>query len=97
MARTKEGKVKARLSKLLGFYGAYYFMPVQNGYGAAALDYIVCSGGRYAQIEVKAGDGEMTPRQQTVAILVENAGGNAFLINDTEESFTRLTEWLALN
>lgn len=72
-------------------------MPVQNGYGAAALDYIICAGGRYAQIETKAGEGQMTPRQNAVAIQVENAGGNAFLINETEESFARFALWLALD
>ena len=84
MARTPEGKVKDRIRALLIKNNVLYFMPVQNGYGAPALDFIICAGGRYAQIETKAGEGVMTPRQAAVAIAVENAGSIAGMILTTE-------------
>ena len=94
MASTPEGKVKRKLSKLLGFYDVKYFMPVQSGYGSPALDYICCHKGRYLQIETKAGHGVMTPRQLQIAKGVERAGGVAFLINEDETTWTILVEWL---
>jgi hypothetical protein len=97
VARTAEGKVKDRVRALLLKHEVHYFMPVQNGYGAAALDYIICSKGRYAQIETKAGLGGMTPRQATVALQVHEAGGKAFLINESEMLFAELVLWLALD
>lgn len=94
MASTPEAKVKRKLSKLLGFYNVNYFMPVQNGYGMPALDYICCHKGRYCQIETKAALGVMTPRQTQIGRMVEQAGGRAFLINEDETTWTLLVEWL---
>ena len=94
MARTPEGKVKDKLRKILGFHEVLYFMPVQSGYGAPALDYICCHKGRYFQIEAKAGHGVMTKRQETIARMVEEAGGSAFLFNEDPETRERLTRWL---
>lgn len=86
--------MKDKLRKLLGYLDVLYFMPVQSGYGAPALDYICCYKGRYFQIEVKAGHGVMTPRQEMVARQVEQHGGSAFLINEDPETWERLTKWL---
>lgn len=94
MASTPEAKVKRKLSKLLGFYNVNYFMPVQSGYGMPALDYICCHKGRYCQIETKAALGSMTPRQANIARMVEQAGGKAFLINESDETWTLLVNWL---
>lgn len=97
MSKTPEGKVKAKITELLQLHKAHYFMPVQGGYGAPALDYIVCSKGRYAQIEAKAGNGKMTPRQHAIAMHVERASGVTFLINEDPTSMGRLAIWLALD
>ena len=40
--RTPEAKVKIRLKEHLRRNGAYYLMPVQTGYGAPSLDFVVC-------------------------------------------------------
>ena len=39
-----ERHVKEALKKYLKEIGAYYFMPVQTGYGAATVDFLVCHG-----------------------------------------------------
>lgn len=51
---TPEGKVKKKISKLLEQYKAYYFMPVQTGYGKKTVDYLVCYKGHFIGIEAKA-------------------------------------------
>jgi len=95
MARTPEGKVKDRLKKeVLDPYEVNYFMPVQGGYGAPALDYICCYKGKYFQIETKTGSKEMTPRQKTIAMQVARAGGMAFLINDDGWTWRTLVKWM---
>jgi hypothetical protein len=92
MALTPEGRTKKRLNKLLDEYKVFRYMPVSNGMGAPALDYIICYNGLYAQIEVKAGKKDMTPRQKATASRVEYAGGRAFLYND--ETDGGLEAWL---
>lgn len=96
MASTPEGKVKAKVKALLNHHKANYFMPVQAGFGAPALDFIVCSRGRYAQIETKAGNKQMTPRQETIARMVLEAEGEVFLVNEDPTTIGRLAIWLAL-
>jgi hypothetical protein len=82
---TPEGKVKARLDRVLSGYGddLHIFKPVQNGMGSPALDYIICYKGRYASIETKAGDKQFTPRQKLTADRLQLAGAAVFLVNET--------------
>ena len=90
---TPEGKVKARVKKVLETYKAYYHMPVQNGMGAPSLDFTGSHLGRYFAIETKASSKQMTDRQTNTAKQMRNAGGKVFLINEvtgTEE----LERWL---
>lgn len=90
---TPEGKVKAKVKKVLATHGAYYHMPVQNGMGKPSLDFVGCHQGRFFGIETKAGNKAMTPRQETTAAEMQSAGGMVFLINDVQGLDT-LQNWL---
>lgn len=94
MATTPEGRVKDKIKAILREHGAYTLMPVQAGYGIAALDFHGCHWGVAFFIEAKAANKQMTPRQKNTAKAIEAAGGRVFLINEatgTEE----LEQWLA--
>ena len=84
MAVTPEGKVKAKISKVLDWYGAYRFMPVQNGMGTPGLDYHCAVKGFAFFIEAKAPRKKPTARQN---ILIDNLrvdhGCTVFVIDDT--------------
>ncbi len=84
---TPESKVKAKLKKRLNaeFPKCYVFMPVQNGFGAATLDYLICVAGRFISIETKRPGGVPTPRQETTIQTIRDAGGLVFVV-DGEES-----------
>lgn len=86
---TPEGKVKrmvsAELARLNATYPGriYKFMPVQSGYGAATLDYLLCVAGRFVSIETKADvSKELTWRQQTTRSQMQAAGGLVLVICD---------------
>lgn len=93
---TPEGKIKERVKRVLKDHGAYKHMPVQNGMGEPALDFHVCSHGRYGAVECKAPGGEMTPRQKATATRVEAAGGRVFLVDGVNGQLEELETWLSL-
>ncbi len=81
---TPEGKVKAKLKKRLNTeFGknCYCFMPVQNGFGAATLDYLLCVHGLFVSIETKRPGGVPTPRQETTIQTIRDAGGLVFVVD----------------
>lgn len=85
MATTPEGKVKAKVKKILEKHGAYYYMPVQNGMGVVGIpDIIACLNGRFIAIETKAPGKKknVTPNQQRQLDLIAEAGGVALVIDD---------------
>jgi hypothetical protein len=77
---TPEGKVKERLRTWLRAQNSYYFQPVQTGYGATSLDFLVCMGGQFVGYECKAPGKKLTPRQEYVASEIWTAGGSAFVV-----------------
>lgn len=80
MTVTPEGKVKARVKKVLKEFEAYQHWPVQAGYGKPCLDCHGCYNGLYYAVETKAPGKNLTPRQtQTVEEIVD-AGGKVFII-----------------
>ena len=80
---TPEGKVKAKVVKLLKQYGVYYFFPVTGGYGASGIpDIICCHNGRFIAIECKAGKNKTTPLQDAHIARIRAAGGVAVVINE---------------
>lgn len=84
MASTPEGRVKAALKKLFKKYEPelYYFMPVQQGYGAAALDFHCVFRGFAFMVETKAPAGELTPRQSATAARMAQADCPVFVVRD---------------
>lgn len=82
IAVINEKVVKVRVKKMLKEYGAYWFMPVQTGYGASALDFYGCHKGRFYSIETKAPGKKLTPRQELVMDSINIAGGVVFVIGE---------------
>jgi hypothetical protein len=95
---TPEGKVKQEIKEYLASIGAYYFMPVQWGMGAATLDFLVCHNGKFIGIEVKRPGTVLrpspaaTPRQRRIISDIVAAGGFAFVTNDVETVKEYLTD-----
>lgn len=95
MASTPEGRVKAKISKLLKQAdNCYYFMPVQTGYGGVTLDYLGWSKGRPFGIEAKAPGKEPTMRQKITMRNMEEAGGKTFVIDGNPADYDALRLWL---
>lgn len=84
---TPEGKVKAKVNRVLSRYKAIYrFMPVPYGYGASTLDYLICYAGRFIAIETKAPGQKPTDRQKMIIRQMTAAGAAVFVIDgDTTE------------
>jgi hypothetical protein len=80
---TPEAKVKAKLKAWL--HGCYWFMPVQTGYGATSLDFLVCLEGQFIALECKAVGKELTPRQKVVAQQIRTAGGRVYKVTLDKE------------
>lgn len=93
MALTPEGKVKKAIKEILSAYGAYYFMPVQNGYGAATVDFLGCYYGKFFAIEAKAKGKAPTPRQLKVIEDMNRAKAKVFVVSD-DKSLRVLAAWL---
>jgi len=80
-----ESNVKAAVKRYLKEIGAYYFMPVQSGFGAATLDFLVCHKGKFYGIETKReGVRKVTPRQECIMRDIAEAGGGVCLENSLE-------------
>ncbi len=87
----KEKVVKDRVKRTLKKYNVYWFMPVQMGYGAPALDFYCCYKKLFLAIETKVPGKKLTARQSITKEIIENAGGKVFVIDgDTME----LEKWL---
>ena len=86
---TPEGKIKAKVTRALvqlrteGF-GVWSFMPVQMGYGAPALDFLLTINGYSFAIETKVKGKYMTPRQEQTALEIHEAGGVVFVVDDDD-------------
>jgi hypothetical protein len=94
---TPEGRIKARIKKVLDHYGVYYFMPVQSGYGAAGVDFHCVVGWRGIAlaffIEAKA-DRKPTPRQELfLRMRAKYQNAKTFVIDDDIEVEV-LIKWL---
>jgi hypothetical protein len=83
---TPEAKVKVVLRRRLDALGCYTFMPVQTGYGATSLDFLVCWNGRFIAIETKAEGNKPTARQKLVAKAIIAAGGAVLVIDSVEKA-----------
>ena len=89
MAVTPEGKVKKKVVDILKAAGAYYFFPATGGFGRSGVpDIVVCLKGQFIGIECKAGSNKPTALQENELKKIQDAGGNAFVVN--EESLNAL-------
>lgn len=89
---TPEGKVKAKVKKLLENYPSIYqFWPVQTGMGAKTLDCLLCIGGYFVSVETKRPGGEPTDLQWTTIEDMQRAGGVCLVI-DGDAGVQRLKE-----
>ena len=100
---TPEGKTKARIKEVLKECGAWYYMPVQTGYGNTHLDFI-CARGDTRElffIEAKSHGKDVTARQWAILEREEAAGFKVFVIDNESDklkpkhhSLVELKEWL---
>jgi hypothetical protein len=85
-----EKAVKAALKTYLKSIGAYWYMPINLGYGPATIDFFVCYKGKFYGIETKrTAKSEPTLRQQVVLDEIAHAGGGVWLENSTGLETTR--------
>lgn len=87
MAKTPEKKVKDQVVALLKQRGAYYFYPVTSGFGTSGVpDIVACHRGVFIGIECKAGKNKPTALQEKNLKLIDEAGGIALVINESNVS-----------
>tara|TARA_R110002012_G_scaffold302341_3_gene503201 strand:- start:1347 stop:1742 length:396 start_codon:yes stop_codon:yes gene_type:complete len=96
---TPEKKMKAKVSKMLEFFGedAWYFYPGNNGYGKSGVPDIVASVyGTFIGIEVKADETKKATKLQALqGQRINDSGGRWHLVRseeDIEALFTQLKE-----
>jgi len=90
MALTPEGKVKAKVVKILRDEGVYYFFPATHGYGRSGVpDIICCVAGKFLAIECKAGGNKPTALQVHEIEQIRSAGGVAVVVNEANWDSTR--------
>ena len=78
---TPEGETKRELKKFLDEWGAYYFMPVQNGYGKSSLDFLVCHAGCFYGLEAKRrGVTKPSARQALTMAEMRKAGAKTYVV-----------------
>ena len=83
---TPEGKIKARVDKLLHQYKIWFFSPQAGPYGKAGIpDRIAIIRGQFVGIEVKADRTKKpTALQRKCMEKIEAAGGKCFVVCDFE-------------
>ena len=96
MALTPEAKVKKKVKEILDQMGVYHFSPMQNGMGRAGIpDIIGCLDGCFLAIECKAGKGTTTALQERELTRIQNAGGYALVVNETNiNQLWEIKEWI---
>lgn len=79
----KEADVKEEIKRILTGAGAWFFMPVQNGYGVRGIpDFVVCLSGLFLGIEAKFGKGVESEWQKRQGAGIERARGTYMVINE---------------
>lgn len=98
MALTPEGKVKAKIKKILDAAGAYYFSPATGGYGRSGVpDFVGCINGKFFGVEAKAEGNEATALQLRELNKIRAAGGIGLLITGNRGSLLFLEVTLKLH
>lgn len=90
---TPEGKVKAKIKKVLKDNDIYYVMPATGGYGnSGAPDFLICLNGKFVGFETKANGNKPTALQQMNLDKIEDCGGLALVVN--ESNVDKICEYL---
>lgn len=80
-----EADVKAQVKDYLNGINAFWFMPVQMGYGTTSIDFLGCYRGWFFGIETKRpGKSECTGRQARTIKEINEAGGYAFVADSVD-------------
>jgi hypothetical protein len=96
VGNTPEGKVKAKLRRVLAHYDAMYtYWPVPSGFGKTTLDLLGCYRGRFFSVETKAEGKKPTLRQTGELNNIGRAMGKTFVLAGVDDpGFEALTDWL---
>lgn len=90
---TPEGKVKAKIKKVLKDNDIYYVMPATGGYGnSGAPDFLICLNGKFVGFETKAAGNKPTALQQKNLDQITAQGGLALVVN--EDNVDRVCDYL---
>lgn len=92
---TPEGKVKAKVKKLLTERGAFWYMPMGTAiYSRKGIpDFLVCYKGYFIAIETKAGNNKPSKLQEHEMGNIFKALGTALVINeDNMQDIIRVME-----
>ena len=83
---TPEGRIKAKVDRVLKRLGVWYFNPQSGIYGSSGIpDKIACVNGQLIGIEVKSGPTKKPTRLQLRCMtLIEEAGGKCFVVCDDD-------------
>jgi len=82
---TPEGRLKKEVRQFLINCNAYFFMPVQTGYGRTTVDFLCCIRGRFVAIETKAKGKTPTPLQVLTLRQINAAGGFGIWTDNIEK------------
>ena len=93
---TPEGKVKAKIKKVLKDNDIYYVMPATGGYGnSGAPDFLICLNGKFVGFETKANGNKPTALQEKHLSAIRSQGGFTLVVDETNiDALTRLLEQL---
>ena len=90
MAQTPEGRVKAKVKKILDGLGAYHFPAATHGYGRSGVpDFVGCYKGKFFAIECKAGKNKPTALQIREIERIRAADGHAIVVNEENWDMVR--------
>jgi hypothetical protein len=86
MATTPEGRIKAKLDKMLKAEGVWYYSPQAGPFGVAGIpDRVAIVCGQFVGIECKADKTKKPTALQTKCMRdIEQAGGKCFVAYDDE-------------
>jgi hypothetical protein len=90
---TPEARVKQGVIKLLKELGAWYYMPVPNGYSKMGVpDFLICYKGVFIAVETKAPGkkNNTSPMQRREIAAINTAGGFAVVIDNADDLRTYL-------
>lgn len=93
---TPEGKIKAKIDKLLKAYGVWFYSPQAGPHGQSGIpDRVACVRGRFVGIEAKA---DKTRKPTAMQLMqgrnIVTAGGLWYLVYD-EETLKGLEDYLS--